>query len=128
MVSGCCRSPCSEGPDTMVPIRHHWVVLSALLLICGCYNPYPYHGWQGQPGQYPMPPGQFQSPGQLYIPPSDAPLAEPGSSTYDDERQDDFGRDEGGSFFEEDSDGNVPRPPGGSDTEPFNSRGFDNDF
>ncbi len=128
MVAGCPDSRRSEGPDTMVPKSHCLAVLAALLLICGCYNPYPYQGWRGQPGYYPAQPGQLQTPGQLYIPESDAPLAAPGQ--YDStEDPDDFGRDDeryygGDRTFEEDSDGAVPPPreSGGA------SDGFDGDF
>ena len=107
----------------MGPFRLRWVLPVAMLLICGCYNPYPHHGWHGQPGSYyQTQPGQMQSPGQLYIPPSDAPLAEPGgTSTYDDgEDADDFELDGGGSFYEQDGGaGGVPDPRDRSGTQPF---------
>ena len=97
-------------------------ILAVLLVICGCYSPYQNRGWLRPQGYYPTQPGQFQTPGQLYVPPSNDPLGAPGTPahTYDDTDQDDFKKDGGGSFFPED--GGVPAPQ---------SRGtgsFDSDF
>ncbi len=85
---------------------NRWISLAALLLICGCYRPYQNHGWQGQPGYYPAQPGQFQAPGQLIIPESNAPLSAPGTAPRSYEDQDDFDRP--GRFYGEDD--NVPPP------------------
>lgn len=102
------------------------VVLAALLLICGCYRPYQNYGWQGQPGYYPPQPGQFQAPGQLVIPESNAPLSAPGTSPRDYEDEDDFGKP--GSYYGGEDDVPPPQDSGGSgnrlDDDYPNTNGF----
>jgi hypothetical protein len=110
----------------MLSFSHRYTVLAALLLICGCYHhPYQNRHWQGQPGYSPAQPGPYQTPGQLYVPPSNGTLEAPGtiSDGYD-PTPDDFSNSnsgEGGSFFPDDDD-RVPLPGKGS------SGGFNDDF
>lgn len=94
----------------MISFSHRCAILAMLLLICGCYRPYQNPGWQGYPGYYPAQPGQFQAPGQLVIPESNAPLSAPGSQR---EYEDDFGRSDG-SFYGSEDDVPPPQDSGGS--------------
>jgi hypothetical protein len=110
----------------MLLFSHRYVVLAALLLICGCYHhPYQNRHWQGQPGYPPAQHGPYQTPGQQYVPPSNGILEAPGTITDDyDPTPDDFSNSNSGgdgSFFSEDDD-RVPLPGKGS------SGGFNDDF
>ena len=107
------------------------LLLAAPLFAAGCYHPYQ---WPLRPPGY-MPPQQYAprhltpgAPGSLVIPPSNAPLYEPGSSldsdsspsTYEyDEDSDDWNSGSSGEFYEDD----VPKPQ-----EPRGGSGFDDDF
>ncbi len=105
----------------MNSFRNRCAVLAAVLMICGCYHPYPNQGWHRQPGYYPAQPGQLQAPGQLYVPKSDDTQLAPGTPAEDyDSERDDFSRGDG-SFYRSD-DGGVPDPHGNG------GRGPDDDF
>jgi len=111
----------------MVSFSQRYAVLAVLLLICGCYHhPYQNQGWQGQPGYYPAQPGLYQTPGQLYVPPSNGALVVPGTELlpYDaDAPIDDFkNSDRDKRFFDDEDSGGVPAPRGSSGS------GFDDDY
>lgn len=86
---------------------------TVLVLFSGCMYQQPMY----QPGMYGSPaygtPGYVQ-PGTLVVPPSNAPLYQPGS-TFDGTKPDDFRREEGdnsGRFFGDEEKVPDPREPG----------------
>lgn len=105
-------------------------LLIALLFVAGCYQRAPYGGWNSPQPYMPQQPGYMQQPGSLIIPPSNAPLAAPGTPTnsysdpYDPERKDEFSRDGGSGESPYYGDNEDPVPP------PIDrgSGSFDGDF
>ena len=97
--------------------HQYCTVLATVLLICGCYHPYPNQGWQTYPGYYPAQPGQMQSPSHLTLPPSNAPLTAPGTEVPASPYDDDFDKDNSGYYGSDDD--LVPDPRG---------NGLDSDF